>query len=84
MSDLVKSYGDVVALEVEELVVPAGQSVVLVGHNGSGKSTLLNLIAGTLEPSEGGVQGARPRARLGRGTRRSAPGCPTPRCSTTT
>ncbi len=56
VSDLVKAYGDVVALEVEELVVPAGQSVVLVGHNGSGKSTLLNLIAGTLEPSEGDVR----------------------------
>lgn len=55
VSELVKAYGDVVALEVEELDVPAGQSVVLVGHNGSGKSTLLSLIAGTLEPSEGRV-----------------------------
>lgn len=50
-----KYYGDVVALECDELEVPAGQSVVLVGHNGSGKSTMLNLIAGTLEPSEGEV-----------------------------
>lgn len=56
VSDLVKSYGDVVALEVEELEIPAGQSVVLVGHNGSGKSTLLNLIAGTLDPSDGQVK----------------------------
>lgn len=56
VSDLVKSYGDVVALEVEHLEVPAGQAVVLVGHNGSGKSTLLNLVAGTLEPSEGTVK----------------------------
>lgn len=56
VEDLLKSYGEVVALEVEALSVPAGQSVVLVGHNGSGKSTLLNLIAGTLEPSDGSVR----------------------------
>ncbi len=54
--DLVKSYGDVIALQIDDLEVPAGQSVVLVGHNGSGKSTLLNLIAGTLDPSEGLVK----------------------------
>lgn len=56
ITDVVKSYGEVVALEVEELVVPPGQSVVLVGHNGSGKSTLLNLVAGTLDPSEGSIK----------------------------
>lgn len=53
--DLVKTYGDVVALECEELVIAEGEAVVLVGHNGSGKSTLLQLIAGTLDPSEGEV-----------------------------
>lgn len=56
VDELVKTYGDVVALEVDELEIPAGQAVVLVGHNGSGKSTLLNLVAGTLEPSEGSVR----------------------------
>ncbi len=55
VEDLVKHYGDVVALEVEHLEVPQGQSVVLVGHNGSGKSTLLSILAGTLEASEGTV-----------------------------
>ncbi|UDY36541.1 ABC transporter ATP-binding protein [Dermatobacter hominis] len=52
---LSKYYGDVAALEEMDLEVPAGQSVVLVGHNGSGKSTLLSMIAGVLEPSEGDV-----------------------------
>jgi ABC-type multidrug transport system ATPase subunit len=56
VEDLIKTYGDVVALEVDELEIPAGQAVVLVGHNGSGKSTLLNLVAGTLEPTEGSVR----------------------------
>jgi ABC-type multidrug transport system ATPase subunit len=52
---LSKHYGDVAALEELDLEVPAGQSVVLVGHNGSGKSTLLGMIAGVLEPTEGDV-----------------------------
>lgn len=56
LTDVVKSYGEVVALEVDDLIVPPGQAVVLVGHNGSGKSTLLNLLAGTLDPSEGAIR----------------------------
>ncbi len=56
ITEVVKSYGEVTALEVDELVVPPGQAVVLVGHNGSGKSTLLNLVAGTLDPSGGSIK----------------------------
>ena len=33
---LEKTYGDLVALHELDLVVPAGQSVALIGHNGSG------------------------------------------------
>jgi ABC-type multidrug transport system ATPase subunit len=53
---LAKSYGDVVALEALDLVVPVGQRVVLVGHNGSGKTTLLRMAAGLLEPTGGTVE----------------------------
>jgi ABC-type multidrug transport system ATPase subunit len=78
VTDLVKAYGDVVALEIEELEVPVGQSVVLVGHNGSGKSTLLNLIAGTLEPSEGQVlvRGEPPDSIIARSQRSWLPDTP--------
>lgn len=55
VAGLSKYYGDVAALEELDLEVPAGQSVVLVGHNGSGKSTLLSMIAGVLEPTDGDV-----------------------------
>lgn len=51
--DLTKTYGDVDALGPIDLEIHEGESVVLIGHNGSGKSTLLNLLAGTLEPSDG-------------------------------
>lgn len=53
--ELVKEYGDVLALSELDLEIPSGQAVVLVGHNGSGKSTLLGLLAGTLEVSGGEV-----------------------------
>ncbi len=38
------------------LVLNAGDRVGLVGHNGSGKSSLLKIMAGSLEPENGGRQ----------------------------
>jgi ABC-type multidrug transport system ATPase subunit len=54
-SGLAKRYGDLDALVPLDLKVVTGERVVLVGHNGSGKSTLLRMMAGILEPTEGGV-----------------------------
>ncbi len=56
LDGVVKAYGDAAAFECDELEVADGESVVLIGHNGSGKTTLLNLLAGTLEPTEGEVR----------------------------
>jgi ABC-type multidrug transport system ATPase subunit len=53
---LTKAYGDLIALEPLDLVIPDGQRLVLVGHNGSGKTTLLRMAAGLLEPSDGSVE----------------------------
>ena len=53
---LTKAYGDLMALEPLDLVIPEGQRMVLVGHNGSGKTTLLRMAAGLLEPSDGTVE----------------------------
>jgi nitrate/nitrite transport system ATP-binding protein len=47
--------GDFVALERIDLTVKKGEFVALIGHSGCGKSTLLNLIAGLLQPTEGGI-----------------------------
>ena len=47
--------GDFVALERIDLRVRKGEFVSLIGHSGCGKSTLLNLVAGLLQPTEGGI-----------------------------
>jgi ABC-2 type transport system ATP-binding protein len=44
-----------VLLRPVDLSVAAGRCVVLRGENGSGKTTLLRILAGTMEPSEGGA-----------------------------
>ena len=47
---------DLWAVRHLSLRVEPGETVGIIGRNGSGKSTLLQLIAGTLQPTEGRVQ----------------------------
>ena len=57
-----RTYGrEFWALRHCSLDVRSGEAVGIIGRNGSGKSTLLQLVAGTLDPSEGAV---RVRGRL--------------------
>ena len=44
-----------VALHDIDLTMRKGEFVTLIGHSGCGKSTLLNLVAGLLEPTDGGM-----------------------------
>lgn len=48
-------YKDFWALRDVTFSVRRGQTVGIVGRNGSGKSTLLQMIAGTLNPTEGSI-----------------------------
>jgi len=53
--DAYKRYGDFVALDHVDFVVPAGSLTALLGPSGSGKSTLLRTIAGLDQPDSGTV-----------------------------
>jgi ABC-2 type transport system ATP-binding protein len=59
-----KRFGDLHALRDVSFDANAGEVIGVVGPNGAGKTTLLSIIAGTLQPSSGSVQG--PAADNGR------------------
>lgn len=50
------SYGGRAVLDIPQLQMEAGSSVLLRGASGSGKSTLLGLLAGVLRPERGEVR----------------------------
>jgi len=54
LTGIEKKLGDF-SLNVDKLIVPGPGIFGLVGPNGSGKSTLAKLMAGLLEPDQGGV-----------------------------
>ena len=55
MRDAYKHYGDFVALDHVDFVVPDGSLTALLGPSGSGKSTLLRTIAGLDQPDSGTI-----------------------------
>jgi spermidine/putrescine ABC transporter ATP-binding subunit len=60
ISGLRVRYGNLVAIDDLDLLVPPGELFVLLGGSGSGKSTLLRTIAGFVPPEAGhiGLNGA--------------------------
>jgi osmoprotectant transport system ATP-binding protein len=53
LADVTRSYGGVTVLHATDLIIPTGQTTVLIGPSGCGKSTLLRLMAGLLAPDTG-------------------------------
>jgi ABC-2 type transport system ATP-binding protein len=53
--EVVKQYGDLLALDEVSVSIKSGELVALVGSNGAGKSTFMRLAAGLLEPTSGTV-----------------------------
>ena len=54
-------YGDVVALDGVDVVIPRGATVAVLGPNGSGKSTLFSAAIGLAPPAAGRVEVATDR-----------------------
>ena len=55
LHEVVKTYGDVVAVDRVSLEVADGEFVALVGPSGCGKTTTLNLIAGLIDITSGEI-----------------------------
>src|SRR6478736_1172248 len=55
LKDLVKAYGEVMAVNNVSLTVEDGEFVALVGPSGCGKTTTLNLVAGLIEITDGDI-----------------------------
>ncbi|WP_245719955.1 ABC transporter ATP-binding protein [Nocardia uniformis] len=53
---MTKKFGDFVADDAIDLVVPPGQIHAILGENGAGKSTLMNMLYGILEPTDGQIR----------------------------
>jgi len=55
VSNLQKSYNNIIVLNIPELIIPKGESFGLVGNNGAGKTTFFRLVLDLIEPSSGEV-----------------------------
>jgi multiple sugar transport system ATP-binding protein len=55
LQDVVKSYGDVMAVDHVSMTIRDGEFVALVGPSGCGKTTTLNLVAGLIELTSGDI-----------------------------
>jgi multiple sugar transport system ATP-binding protein len=55
LREVVKTYGDVVAVDRVSLEVDDGEFVALVGPSGCGKTTTLNLVAGLIDITAGEI-----------------------------
>ncbi len=54
-TDLVLSYGTMIAVDRSTFEIPGGALTAIIGPNGSGKSTMLGGLAGLISPAAGNV-----------------------------
>ena len=56
VNNIVKHFGDFVALNDVSVDIPSGSLTALLGPSGGGKSTLLRIIAGLEQPDSGSIE----------------------------
>ncbi len=56
ISGLYKSFGNKKVLDGIDLVIPKGESLVVIGGSGSGKSVLIKCILGIITPDKGSIK----------------------------
>ena len=56
ITNLVKRYGQTLAVDDLSLAVPRGSMFGFLGPNGSGKSTTIGCLTGLLDPTAGSVE----------------------------
>jgi ABC-2 type transport system ATP-binding protein len=56
LANLVKRFGDVVAVNGISLTVPQGEFLAVLGPNAAGKTTTIRMIAGLIKPTSGAVR----------------------------
>lgn len=69
ISGLTLRYDDFVAVDDISLVVPDGESLVLLGESGCGKTSTMRCIAGLETPYEGACASAATSSSTRRGAR---------------
>lgn len=55
VQNLVRHYGNTIAVDDVSFDIAQGQVVGLLGHNGSGKTTIMKMLTGFLEPTAGQI-----------------------------
>ena len=54
-SNLIKNYGNKIAVDSVDIKVSSGETLGLLGPNGAGKTTLLRLLLGLIPCSSGSI-----------------------------
>ncbi|NHJ04161.1 MAG: ABC transporter ATP-binding protein, partial [Candidatus Heimdallarchaeota archaeon] len=56
LTDLIKDFGELRAVNELNLEIPEGEIFSLVGPNGAGKTTAIKMILGIIPPTEGEIE----------------------------
>jgi ABC-2 type transport system ATP-binding protein len=55
VDNLIRTYGDLTAVDKVSFEINQGEIVGLLGHNGAGKTTIMKMLTGYLEPTTGSI-----------------------------